>query len=111
MCITEETNKGIQLYKISGLLNASTAATLKENIADEIALGKTDMIFDFQDLRYLSSAGLRVIIQIHQELKRLKGKVVLCCVVDYIREVFEISGLDSSIPIAIGREDARRLFS
>jgi len=111
MHIKEEINHEIQIYKIDGVLDSNTATTFKKNIAEAMRFGKRRMIFDFQNLEYLSSAGLRVIIQIHKDLKHLKGKVVLCCMADYIKEIFEISGLDSFLPITIGQDDALRLFS
>ena len=50
------------------------------------------MAVDFAELEYLSSAGLRVLLKATKRLKQASGKIVLCDMADYVREVFEISG-------------------
>ena len=68
------------------------------------------MIFDFKDLEYISSAGLRVILKATKEMKRTKGLIVLCSVQDYVREVFEIAGFDTFLPIEETFDDALKKF-
>jgi anti-sigma B factor antagonist len=41
-----------------------------------------------------------------KRLKRDKGKVVLCAMEDYVREVFEIAGFDTFLPIVATMDDA-----
>ena len=46
---------------------------------------------------------------LNKTAKRLKpdeGKVVLCAMEDYVREVFEIAGFDSFLPIVSGLDEA-----
>jgi anti-sigma B factor antagonist len=57
--------------------------------------GAKNMIFDFKELEYISSAGLRVILKATKEMKRTNGMIVLCSMQDYVREVFEIAGFDT----------------
>jgi anti-sigma B factor antagonist len=57
------------------------------------------MIVDFKDLDYISSAGLRVILKTTKALNREEGKIMLCTMQDYVKEVFEIAGFDSFLPI------------
>ena len=51
-------------------------------------------------LEYLSSAGLRVILGAAKEMKRRDGKFVLCALNAYVKEVFDVSGFGTIIPIA-----------
>ena len=64
------------------------------------------MVVDFGNLDYISSAGLRVILKATKELKRSEGLFVLCEMKDYVKEVFEISGFDSFLPIVRDMEAA-----
>ena len=57
------------------------------------------MIIEFKDLDYISSAGLRVILKATKALKREEGRIMLCDMQDYVKEVFEISGFTAIIPI------------
>jgi len=68
------------------------------------------MIIDFKDLEYISSAGLRVILKATKALKREDGKMMLCDMQDYVKEVFEIAGFDSFLPIVGTMDDALRSF-
>jgi anti-sigma B factor antagonist len=69
------------------------------------------MIIDFKNLDYISSAGLRVILKATKALKREDGKIMLCDMQDYVKEVFEISGFDSLLPIVGSMGDALDAFS
>jgi len=64
------------------------------------------MIIDFENLDYISSAGLRIILKTAKELKRNHGDIVLCAMQDYVKEVFEISGLDTFLSITQTMEQA-----
>jgi len=57
------------------------------------------MIFDLSTLEYLSSGGLKVILGAAKELKRKNGKFVLCSLSNFVKEIFDVSGLNSLIPI------------
>ena len=69
------------------------------------------MIIDFKNLDYISSAGLRVILKATKALKREDGKIMLCDMQDYVKEIFEISGFDSLLPIVGSMGDALDAFS
>ena len=110
MQIKEEKQNEVYIFKLDGRLDSNTSPTFEEKVAGAIANGAIQMIIDFEDLEYLSSAGLRVILKTTKDLKRLEGKLVLCSMADYVREVFEISGFDSFIAITASRDDALKKF-
>ena len=61
-------------------------AEFKQNVA-----GMTDVIFDFAELAYLSSAGLRVLLAA-QKIMNKQGSMVVRNVNETIAEIFEITG-------------------
>ncbi len=75
---------------LEGRLDTTTApqleAELKQSIADN-----TELIFDFEKLEYLSSAGLRVLLAA-QKVMNKQGRMVIRNVNDVITEVFEVTG-------------------
>ncbi|MDO5331688.1 MAG: STAS domain-containing protein [Bacillota bacterium] len=75
--------------KVSGRLDTSTAPQL----SDELGTldGVKNLVFDFADLEYVSSAGLRVLLA-SQKIMNVNGKMSLKNVNDSIMEVFEITG-------------------
>ncbi|MYJ81940.1 MAG: STAS domain-containing protein, partial [Acidimicrobiaceae bacterium] len=61
---------------------------------------------DFEDVSYISSAGMRVILLTAKGLQSSGMKFALCSMNDSIREVFKISGFDKIIQIHGSQSDA-----
>lgn len=102
-----ETKQGeASVFKILGRLDSNTSPELEEKISETVGNGTTNMVIDFEALEYISSAGLRIILKTTKDLKRQNGQLILCSMQDYVREVFEISGFDSFLPIVANLDDA-----
>jgi anti-sigma B factor antagonist len=106
MEIIEENQGEINIYKLSGRLDSNTSQGFEKKIFQAIDDGSKSMIIDFKNLDYISSAGLRVILKATKALKREDGKIMLCDMQDYVKEVFEIAGFDSFLPIVGTMDDA-----
>jgi anti-sigma B factor antagonist len=106
MDITETKHEQYSVFKLNGRLDSNTAMGFEQKLFDCIENGTQRLILDFQDLDYISSAGLRVILKATKNLKGAEGKLVLCSMQDYVKEVFEISGFDSFLPIEATLDDA-----
>lgn len=76
----------------AGRLDTTTAPQLEEQI-NAVSEGAEKLILDFQDLDYLSSAGLRVLLSAHKAfMKRGIGEMIIRHVNETIQEVFEVTG-------------------
>lgn len=106
MDITETKHDQYSVFKLNGRLDSNTATGFEQKLFESIENGAQRLILDFQDLDYISSAGLRVILKATKSLKSSDGKLVLCSMQDYVKEVFEISGFDSFLPIESTLDDA-----
>ena len=90
----------IEIITVNGKLDVATAA-VADKIVKEILEGDClRMLFDFSSLDYLGSDGLRVILGAIKELRRKGGQVVLCSLPNFVKEIFEVSGFNSVVPIA-----------
>ncbi len=83
---------GVAVFIPTGRINSQTSKSFEEAVLAAIAAGSKSMVFDFADLNYISSAGLRVVLLAGKRLKAAGGKLVLTNLQPAIREVFEISG-------------------
>ncbi|MBC2737348.1 MAG: STAS domain-containing protein [Desulfobacteraceae bacterium] len=106
MDITETKHDHYSVFKLNGRLDSNTAMGFEQKLFECMENGTQRMILDFQELDYISSAGLRVILKATKNLKSAEGKLVLCAMQDYVKEVFEISGFDSFLPIEATLDDA-----
>ena len=76
--------------KVSGRLDTMTAPELESAITENIT-GVTEMILDFSDLEYISSAGLRVLL-VATKMMKGKGRLVIQNINETVKEVFEVTG-------------------
>jgi anti-sigma B factor antagonist len=110
MDIIEKRLNEIIIFKLNGNLNSNTSPELEDKIFEAIKNESKNMILDFEDLDYISSAGLRVIMKTAKNLKQSEGMIVLCSMQDYVKEVFEIAGFDAYLSIASTMDDALNQF-
>ena len=94
-----EVEEGVAVFSIEGSLDANLVNAVNEKIYDIIESSLTKVIFDFSQLLYISSAGLRVVLYAAKKMKSKDGKVVLCSVNNNVQRVLDISGLTKFLPI------------
>lgn len=87
--ITTEENNGKRV-SIAGSLDSNTAQQLQQSVDAEIGDSVATVIFDFKELDFLSSAGLRVIFKTKKTMDNSGGKFLLVNLQPQIKKVFEI---------------------
>lgn len=111
MEIIEKKQDNYSVFKLTGRLDSNTSLGFEKRLFEAIENGSKNMILDFQGLDYISSAGLRVILKATKNLKHTDGRLVLCSMQDYVKEVFEISGFDTFLPIVSSVDEALQSIS
>lgn len=106
MEILETKKNDINIFKLNGRLDSNTSPDLEKKLMEAMEGGARNVVIDFENLDYISSAGLRIILKTTKDLKRTEGNIVLCAMQDYVKEVFEIAGFDSFLPIVPTVEEA-----
>jgi len=93
MEITTSEYKRCDLVKVSGRIDSFTAPRLAEIMNQITELGKYKIALDLSDVDYVSSAGLRVMIDVQKTCKFLnRGEMVLIGVPKRIYETLELAG-------------------
>jgi len=77
---------------ISGRIDTATAPQLDTAVRASLNDVST-LILDFQDVKYVSSAGLRVLLSLQKKMMA-KGEMKLIHVNEAVNEVFEVTGFD-----------------
>lgn len=72
-------------------MDTTTAPQLEEALASALD-GVKDLVFDFNQIQYISSAGLRVLLNTQKKISAAGGSMKLVGVNDVVREVFEVTG-------------------
>ena len=77
-------------FDVSGRLDTNTSPTLEGKI-NEVVGGATKLIIDLENLSYISSAGLRVLLGATQQMEG-KGEMIVRNPSQAVREVFDLTG-------------------
>ena len=97
MTIEKAINGSAAVLKISGVLDTETAPGL-EAVLDSELVGIDELTLDFEQVEYVSSAGLRVILK-QQSRMNETGKMKIIHVNESVLEIFEITGFTSIMTI------------
>ena len=95
--LKKELENGLMIA-ISGRLDTSTAPQLEAMLRETLP-GVTELTLDCTDTNYISSAGLRVLLQAQKTMNR-QGKMTVTGVQEAVMEVFEITGFSGILTIA-----------
>ena len=89
---------GTQLtIALEGRLDTTTAPELEKELKDSLG-GATGLTLDFSKLDYISSAGLRVLLQAHKTMAG-KGGMKVTNVNEIVGEVFDVTGFADILTI------------
>ena len=78
------------IIEIAGRLDTNTAPTLEKAINENID-GTKNLVLDFKDIEYISSAGLRVLLGAQKKMQQI-GSMKLINVGEAVMEVLEMTG-------------------
>jgi anti-sigma B factor antagonist len=77
----------------SGRIDSATAPQLAAVLNEYIDEGQYNLVLDMSDVDFISSAGLRVLIDTQKKCQRLsRGELVLADVPEHIHEAFDLAG-------------------
>ena len=101
------TRNGTELTAaVDGRLDTTTSPELGRRL-DGALDGVERLVFDFKNLKYISSAGLRVMLTAMQAMGK-EGETVVRGASDNVLEVFEITGLTDDLIIEEETAPSRR---
>jgi anti-anti-sigma factor len=100
---------GGAIVALAGRLDGLTSDTVKSRLLDVIQGTALRLVIDFAGVTYISSAGLRVLLEVAKRVAAVKGKLVLCAMGRDVRQVFDLAGFAALMPLCASREEALAL--
>ena len=110
MIINEERKENTLILKIGGKLDVVNSETLETNLMGHISNGDLKIILDMEELNYISSSGLRILLLGLKKLKHSDGQLVLSNVRENIKKVLDMSGFTNFFEIAESNERALEMI-
>ena len=89
-----------------GRMDRIAALEFEKSFAEWLKNGERCFVVDMMNLEYISSAGLRSLLSVNQQLKDSNGQIRLCNVSGLVRDVFAISGFESLFSVYNSLADA-----
>ena len=94
----EKKSEGKNLsFALAGRLDTTTAPDLEKEVKDNIE-GVEKLDFDFANLEYISSAGLRVLLSA-QKIMSKQGEMIVKNCSDEVKDIFEVTGFSDILTI------------
>ena len=97
MTINKKLNGSALCVALEGRLDTTTAPELESELKASLN-GVTELVFDFEKLDYISSAGLRVLLSAQKTMTK-QGEMKIIHVNEMIMEVFEVTGFSDILTI------------
>lgn len=98
MKIVKNVENAVMKISLDGRLDTLTAPQLETEIQGKME-GITELEFDFDNLAYISSAGLRVLLTA-QKIMNKQGSMIIRNVKSEIKEIFEVTGFSDILTLA-----------
>ena len=110
MKIETRESQGIQIVAFEGNLDTNTSPEAESKINELIDAGKQQLLVNFEQLNFISSAGLRILLATVKKLNASGGELRICSLNATVQEVFDISGFVTILSVKNTEEEALSSF-
>ena len=108
MKIRKRARKDFTIASLSGEMEAYDAESFEGEILEIIKSRNKKIIVDFEKLEYISSSGLRALLNIRSRLLKEGGRLLLVSLKDKVLEVFRVSKLLDIFEVYENLEEAMK---
>jgi anti-anti-sigma factor len=109
MNIQVSTQPNVAIIEVAGRIDSNNANQFGDALSTVIAQGHNQLVLDLAGVDYMSSAGLREIVAAAKKLQG-KGEMRLAQPSERVREVLEMTGLDSVFQVFPSQAEAVSSF-
>lgn len=94
------------ILRLDGKVDAATCPILEKKISKLIEEKRYDLLLDFSNVDYLSSAGLRLLLSATKKLHTLKGDLVIFSLAPEVEEIVKMAGFDRILHVFTDEKEA-----
>ncbi|QVE49386.1 STAS domain-containing protein [Chlamydia crocodili] len=100
----------ILVVSLEGALDAVSVPKAEAFLDKKVQEGKHKMVLNFQQVTYMSSAGIRLLFSLSRLLQSRQGLLCICCVQDVVADVIRIAGVDQLLPVCQSEQECFTKF-
>ena len=101
----------VSLVTVHGYLDAHTVPQLEKELHARAQSGDINILLDFADLTYISSAGLGLLLEVQRSVQKSDGDLKIVHMPETIHNIFSILGFSKLIQVFGSNEDALAAFN
>ena len=101
----------VSVINLKGYLDAHTAPALEENFTQLIDNNRFKIVVNFEELAYISSAGLGVFMAYIEKIRENNGDIKLTTMSDKVYNIFDLLGFPLLYEIFKTEEEAITKFN
>ena len=87
------------VVEVGGEIDVYTAPKLRERLVDLINAGHYNLVVNLEDVDFLDSTGLGVLVGALKRVRAHEGSLRLVCTQERLLKIFRITGLAKVFPI------------
>lgn len=92
---------------VGGELDHEHSPRMRAHIDAAIRAGRRHLVLDFSEVSVIDSTGIGVLVGAVAKLKEIDGgSLAVACVSANVKRIFQLTGLDSMIPLHSSRDEA-----
>ncbi len=103
-------NDFIKVVQPIGLLTGNNAKQLRYQIDDLVNTGVNIVLVDLQNVKFIDSSGLGVLIAAQRIAKLANSKVCLCSINQQVKMLFDLNKMDRFFEIFVDQADFKNNF-
>lgn len=105
MKVSKTDKNDVQIIQLSGRLDGNTSPKAQEEITALLDMKKM-VVIDMAECSFISSAGLRVLLNLAKTLARNGGQGALAGLADEVADVMKITGFGNVFPCFTNADQA-----
>lgn len=94
-------NKDELVIKVEGRLDTNAAVSMEDEIREDINSSLKKLTYDFGNLKYIASSGIRVLIASKKLMTQFGGELSIINAYGDVKEVFEMTGLIEALNVKV----------
>ncbi|PWI42852.1 STAS domain-containing protein [Streptomyces sp. ICBB 8177] len=89
----------LAVVRIGGELDVDTATKLHHQLANQIAHGRKHLVLDMEEVPFMDSSGLNIVLRVNREVRLVDGTVRIAAPTSAVRRLLELTGVNLNTPV------------
>ena len=106
MELTKEMRGRVIVVTARGRLDGNTSPAFGARREELAAVSEPRLVVDFAGVNFVSSAGVRAVLMVLEQVKAANGRLALCAVQAPVREILDIAGITGMLDLHPAKAEA-----